>query len=54
MSKLHVFSGIFVSILFCDVLCKNAIFDDSMLYDISWAGPLRSSQKVCSCEFYYA
>ncbi|CAB3998698.1 Hypothetical predicted protein [Paramuricea clavata] len=45
MSKLRVFFCIFVH-LFCGILCRNAMFDDSMLYDISWAGALRSSQQI--------
>ncbi|XP_028393086.1 endoplasmic reticulum lectin 1-like [Dendronephthya gigantea] len=43
MPQLQVFIGIFLH-LFCGLWCQNSQFDDSMLYDISWAGPLRSKQ----------
>jgi hypothetical protein len=45
MYNLRVFVAIFVQ-FFCGILCQNAMFDDSVRYDISWAGPLRSSQQV--------
>ena len=46
MLQLQVFFGIFVH-LFCGLMCQNGQFDDSMFYDISWAGPLRANQQVC-------
>ena len=44
MFNLRVFVGIFVQLL-CVVFCKNVMFDDSVRYDVSWAGPLRSRRQ---------
>ena len=44
MSQIYVFLGACVYLL--QAVACQIVFDDSVLYDISWAGPIRSTVQV--------